>query len=1018
MFDFLKKFFGSSQQRTVQRYSKIVALVNQWDEQFKTLTDEQLRDKTAQFRDRYQKGETLDSLLPEAYAVVKNTCRRLCGTEVHVSGYNQKWDMIPYDVQVIGGIAMHKGAISEMQTGEGKTLTATMPLYLNALTGKPVHLVTVNDYLCSRDCQWAGAVLRWLGLKTGVLTNETPPHLRKEIYTSDIVYGTAAEFGFDYLRDNSMCNHIEEQVQRGYYFAIVDEIDSILIDEARTPLIISGPTPKSFQMYEELKEGVAQLVKMQRDFTNRLATESYKVLDKYLQRLDEVVQKTKAEEEAIKAACQKLWIVSKGNPQNKNLRRVKENPDFREEIDKWDLYYHLDQNKEEKANALSSLFMVVDEKGNEFEITDKGIGSWENIPGGSVDDFVMLDLGLEYGQIDATSGLSADERLEKRVALNEEDARRKERSHNIRQLLRAHLLMEKDVDYIIEEGKIVIIDEHTGRPQPGRRFSDGLHQAIEAKEGVAIQRETQTYATITLQNYFRMYEKLAGMTGTAITEANEFKEIYKLEVLQIPTYKPASRHDFNDEIYMSEREKYNAILKEIREVHEKGRPILLGTESVEVSEKLSRILKQNKIEHTVLNAKHHGSEASVIAEAGKKGAVTVSTNMAGRGTDIKLKEGVAELGGLHVVGTTRHQSRRIDRQLRGRSARLGDPGSSKFFISFEDSLMRLFASPRITALLKRFRPPEGEAISASILDRSIETAQKRVESRNYTIRKHTLEYDDVMNKQRQEIYSFRNEILGSTDLLKLSKEIIWDVTEILGSECFISRDSEGAWRPEEFREKLMEYFPVSFEKAEFDDDHASSSTFEEKAAEKISNALDLKLSHLLAKVKEKNPQADANQIGQDALRQVIIRKVDELWQDHLLMMDHLRAEVSLRTVAQKDPLQEFKHEAFRLFHALTAKLKTEIGRTLFKIEIAPAMPVFMDDILRQIHLETNRMIFDDSLPEEKVQLAEPPSKQQPETPPPSSTPLMAAPKTARNDPCPCQSGKKYKKCCGSGDALA
>lgn len=654
MFDFLKKFFGTSQERTLKRFKRMVGEVNAWEEKFQKLSDEELRHKTEEFKKRYQAGETLDQLLPEAYAVVKNICRRLCGSDVHVSGYDQKWDMVPYDCQILGAIAMHKGYISEMQTGEGKTLTAVMPLYLNALSGESVHLVTVNDYLCQRDCQWVGSILRWLGLKTGVLTNDTPQHTRKEIYGSDVVYGTASEFGFDYLRDNSMAGAKEEQVQRGFFFAIIDEIDSILVDEARTPLIISGPTPKSFQMYAQLKDGVALLVKMQRDLAGRIATETKKVLDLYLQ--SDALPKEKKELEAYREACCRLWLVNKGMPHNKVLRRAKEHPDMRAEIDKWDTHYHADQNKQEKLDKLGELFMVIDEKGNEFELTDKGIAAWAQLTGGSAEDFVMLDLGHEYATIDADLSLNEEQKLEKKLQLNEEDAKRKERSHNLRQLLRAHLLMERDVDYIIDQGKIVIIDEHTGRPQPGRRFSDGLHQAIEAKEGLEIQKETQTYATVTLQNYFRMYQKLAGMTGTAITEASEFKEIYKLDVLQIPTYKPGNRDDFNDEIYMTEREKYNAILKEINDIHGKGRPILIGTESVEVSEKLSRILRQNKIEHTVLNAKHHADEAEIIAQAGKHGAVTVSTNMAGRGTDIKLKDDVAKLGGSTSLG--RHATSR------------------------------------------------------------------------------------------------------------------------------------------------------------------------------------------------------------------------------------------------------------------------------------------------------------------------------------------------------------------------
>ncbi len=672
MFRFLKKIFGSAHDRLLNKYRKIVQDVNHWEQQFTSLTDDQLKAKTIEFRQRYQKGESLDQLLPEAYGVIKNVCRRLCGTEVHVSGYNQKWDMIPYDVQIISAIAMHYGAIAEMQTGEGKTLTAALPLYLNALSGKPVHLVTVNDYLAQRDCEWVGTILRWLGLTTGALTNNVPLEERKQIYACDVVYGTSSEFGFDYLRDNSMVMSAKDQVQRGYYFAIIDEVDSILIDEARTPLIISGPVPDSRQMYDQLKEGAAELVRRQRDLCNRWATEARKVLDLNLS--ESPIKKDKKQEEIEQEAYRKLWLVGKGTPQNKILKRAKENPDIRAAIDKWDLYYHGEQNKEEKIKALADLYIIIDEKSNEYELTDKGIGAWQAYTGGvgSTEDFIMMDISDEYIKIDENLELDEEAKIARKLAIREEDAKRKEKAHNLRQLLRAHLLMEKDVDYIIYENKIVIIDEHTGRAQPGRRFSDGLHQAIEAKEGLEIQKETQTYATITLQNFFRMYEKLSGMTGTASTEAQEFKEIYKLDVLEIPTHRPCLRTDYNDEIYMTEREKYHAILKEVKATHEQGRPILIGTESVEVSEKLSRIFKQNQLKHTVLNAKQNASEAEIVAEAGKRGAITIATNMAGRGTDIKLEPGVAEIGGLYVMGTTRHQSRRTDRQLRGRCARQGD----------------------------------------------------------------------------------------------------------------------------------------------------------------------------------------------------------------------------------------------------------------------------------------------------------------------------------------------------------
>ena len=931
MFGLLKKIFGTHQSRFLNRYWRLVPQVNAWEEKYRSLSDVQIAAKTVEFKERLAKGEPLESLLPEAFGAVKNVCRRLCGTDVHVSGYEQKWDMIPYDVQILGGIAMFYGSIAEMQTGEGKTLTASMPLYIHALTGKPVHLVTVNDYLAKRDCEWIGSIFRSLGMTVSYLTNDVPLHRRKETYASDIVYGTASEFGFDYLRDNSMSMNRNEQVQRGAYFAMVDEIDSILIDEARTPLIISGPVPESRQMYDELKEGVAHLVRIQRDSCNRLATEARKILESLhlIEENQEAPQKLgKEDEEKKKEAFRKLWLVNKGTPRNKILKRIKENPDLRQEIDNWETYYFGEQNKEEKFAALAELYMVVDERNSEYELTDKGIQAWSEFQNGSgADDFTMLDLGHEYAVIDQNGSLNEQEKMTAKIGLREDDAKRKERSHNLRQMLRAHLLMEKDIDYIVQDHKIVIIDENTGRPQPGRRFSDGLHQAIEAKEGVAIQGETQTYATITLQNYFRMYERLSGMTGTAMTEANEFKEIYKLEVLEIPTYRSCQRIDRDDEIYMTEREKYNAILKEIKEIHEKGRPILIGTESVEISEKLSRILKQNKLEHTILNAKNHAKEAEVIADAGKMGAITLATNMAGRGTDIKLKEGVRELGGLHVIGTTRHHSRRIDRQLRGRGGRLGDPGSSKFYVSFEDHLMRLFASPRMTSLLQRFRPPEGEPISAKVLNKSIETAQKRVEQRNYSIRKHTLEYDDVMNKQRKEVYAFRNELLFAEKPIEIAEDILQAVV----SHMAASHPQEKTGSPEQLTAALMNHFPVSLETADCDQD--------EKAAAKVIAAFRQKLlfqRELLVHYRPDIPDAEkAQNVLGEVIRNLMARKIDQLWQEHLLHIDHLRSDVHMRTVGQKDPLLEFKHESFALFEAFSIRLREGIARDIFRFEMVP-----------------------------------------------------------------------------------
>ncbi|MDE3045334.1 MAG: preprotein translocase subunit SecA [Verrucomicrobiota bacterium] len=957
MFGLLKKIFGTAQTRTLKKYWKLVPQVNEWEERYQKLSEEELRHKTIEFKERIANGEPVESLLPEAFGAVKNVCRRLCGTEVHVSGYNQNWDLIPYDVQIVGAIAMFNGSIAEMQTGEGKTLTASMPLYLHALTGKPVHLVTVNDYLAKRDCEWMGSIFRKLGLTVASLTNDIPPFKRKEVYACDIVYGTASEFGFDYLRDNSMAMKRNEQVQRGHYFAMIDEIDSILIDEARTPLIISGPVPESRQMYDELKEGVAHLVRSQRDWCNRLATDARRSLESLGLLEDETVvpkKLSKAEEEQKHEAFRQLWLVGKGTPRNKILKRLKENPDFRAELDKWETYYFGEGNKDEKFQRLAELFMVVDERNNEYELTDKGIQAWiEFQEGQGSEDFVMLDLGHEYSLIDNNPDLNEVQKIEAKTRLREKDAQRKERSHNLRQMLRAHLLMEKDVDYIVAENKIVIIDENTGRPQPGRRFSDGLHQAIEAKEDVEIQGETQTYATITLQNYFRLYTRLAGMTGTAMTEANEFKEIYKLDVLEIPTHRTCCRVDHDDEIYMTEREKYNALLKEIRELHEKGTPILIGTESVEVSEKLSRILRNAKMEHTVLNAKNHAKEAEIIADAGKKGAITIATNMAGRGTDIKLKEGVVERGGLAVRGTTRHQSRRIDRQLRGRSGRLGDPGSSKFFISFEDSLMRLFASPRMTSLLQRFRPPEGEPISAKVLNKSIETAQKRVEQRNYSIRKHTLEYDDVMNKQRQEVYSFRNELLNSEQPIQMAEELIDTVTTQMATPYLVQRTKE--WNPQGYAQALMNHFPVSFEERFFLDDYSTALELEKKASDKIISAFQTKLHaqrQLLSSLRPDIQEPEKLQnVLQEVVRSLMIRKLDQLWQEHLLAIDHLRADVHMRTVGQKDPLLEFKHESFKLFQAFSEHLRQAITRDLFRFELMPRPP---EQRLQQVLSEMQR----------------------------------------------------------------
>jgi len=989
MFGFLKRIFGTAQERALRKYRKTVDLINIAEEQLHPLSDLELRAKTEEFRQRHAQGASLDDLLVEAFAVVKNCCRRMIGTEIHVSGYEQKWDMIPYDVQLLGAIALHNGTITEMQTGEGKTVTAAMPLYLNAITGKPVHIVTVNDYLAKRDNEWIGSIYRNLGLTTGVLQQGMHHNERKAIYNNDIVYGTASEFGFDYLRDNSMSMTAEEQVQRGHYFALIDEVDSILIDEARTPLIISGPSAETKQLYSELQDGVAALVKRQHEECQRIALETKRTLARFVGDQKEEMKLTETEYEA----CQRLWLISKGTPHNKILKKLKENPDIRVAIDKWDLHYYKEQNKQERADALAELFIIIDEKANEYELTEKGTHSWIEA-GGNENDFVMLDLSYELLNIDEED-LPNEEKLNKKLLVQQDDAMRKERAHNLRQLLRAHLLMERDVDYIIQNQKIVIIDEHTGRMQPDRRFSDGLHQAIEAKERVPIQRETQTYATITLQNYFRMYDKLAGMTGTAITEAHEFKEIYKLSVIQIPTHKTCRRNDMNDEMYMTEREKYTAILNEVKEIHGKGRPILLGTESVEVSEKLSRLFKMNRLEHTVLNAKNHTREAEIIAMAGQEGAITIATNMAGRGTDIKLGTGVAKRGGLHVIGSTRHHSRRIDRQLRGRSGRQGDPGSSKFYISLEDPLMRLFASPALAGWLQRFRPPEGEPISAGILNKSIETAQKRVEGKHYNVRKHTLEYDDVMNKQRQEIYSFRNDLLHTTSptdlVMDLAEHMVINIATILDG----SVESE-----EQFRQKLATLAPISLHFK----DGMQPDEICQHAIEAVTCALREKLDTQYKSIEEaSNNEIDAPKLLDDMSKSIMLRALDDLWQHHLLEMDHLRSDVHIRAVGQKDPLIEFKHEAFRMFHELTNTLREHIVRALFRFQIILqsqnesfyAHPEEEESLEYTSNENAVEYTGDEEIENLPVQ------------------PIHVEAKAGRNDPCPCGSGKKYKKCCAT-----
>src|SRR4051794_12819391 len=863
----LKKILGSKNQREIRRMQPIVRSINAFDEQFKALSDDDLRAKTAAWKaeistleDPEAVARRLDEILPEAFALVKNAARRLTERKASFTVCDQPmtWNMVHFDVQLVGGMVLHRGRIAEMATGEGKTLVATLPLYLNALTGRGAHLVTVNDYLARRDAEWMGQLYTFLGLTVGCIQHDQSPDVRREQYAMDITYGTNSEFGFDYLRDNGMATTREQQVQRGYHYAIVDEVDSILIDEARTPLIISGPSTISTHQYDRWKPLVEQLVRKQTMLCNRIASEA-----------KEAFEKGEIEEGGLA-----MFKVKLGQPRNKQLLRMMEDPEKRRAIDKAELQFYQDTRKEELFALKEELFFTIDEKSQEADLSEQG-RSFMNPDDPNA--FVLPDLISEFTEIDLDPDLPTDEKDRKKTERQQVCDAQGERIHNISQLLRAYCLFEKDVQYVIEENKVVIVDEYTGRKMPGRRWSDGLHQAVEAKEGVQIDRETQTLATITIQNYFRLYQKLAGMTGTAETEASEFHDIYKLDVNVIPTNRPVARKDHNDRIYKTRREKYNAVINEIRERHGKEQPVLVGTVSVEASELLSRMLKREKIPHNVLNAKYHAQEAEIVARAGQAGTVTISTNMAGRGTDIKLGEAVPDRGGLYVIGTERHESRRIDRQLRGRCARQGDPGSSRFYVSFEDDLMRNFgAADRMTKIMERFGLEEGQELEHPWLNKSVETAQKRVEQRNYLVRKRTLDMDDVMNNQREVIYGWRNDVIDTEEPRTMIYEVIDEavpgkVREFLGT---------GASSDEPNYSGLLHWVNTTFplgltkDKAQFE-----TRTADENGGfliQRIKESYERKSSH-------EEPTA-----VKGLERYIILNAIDRLWQEHLYAMDALR----------------------------------------------------------------------------------------------------------------------------------
>ena len=1006
-------------------------------------------------------AETLDEILPEAFATVREACRRLRGTSVSVTGHELTWDMVPYDVQLIGGIQLHLGRIAEMATGEGKTLVATLPLYLNALPGRGAHLVTVNNYLARRDSQWMGHLYSWLGLSVACLDDTEPGSWdRKAAYGADITYGTNNEFGFDYLRDNMVVS-LDQRVQRPHIFALVDEVDSVLIDEARTPLIISGPVGnESDGQYAEFNGSVERLVRKQNEMVNQLVADGERAMEANDPNL----------------AALQFYKAQMGGPKNKRLMKVLQEQGVKQMVQRVELDVIADKklpvSKRSFRDLEDELLFVLDEKGHTVHLTERGL-DW--LSPDHPDTFVLPDISLLIGQIDRDSDLSAAERLERRAIVEREYATKSERLNIIHQLLRAHALYEKDVNYVVQEGQVLIVDEYTGRTMPGRRWSEGLHQAVEAKERVQVKGETQTLATITIQNYFRMYEKLAGMTGTAETEEAEFHTIYGLEVSVIPTNRPIQRDDRQDLVFKTRREKYNAIVEETRRLHELGFPVLVGTASVEASETLARMFARAGLKHNVLNAKYHQREAEIVADAGRPGAITIATNMAGRGTDIKLGEGVreakpsrvpdqdgkeidiSEIGGLHIVGSERHESRRIDRQLRGRSGRQGDPGASQFFLSLEDDLMRLFGSERIAKLMDRMGAQDGEVLTHPLITRSIEQAQKRVELQNFQSRKRLLEYDDVMNQQREVIYSLRAFALeGGEELKGEAIKMLERGVQRRVEQALATFDRVEDWDFEYVQQDLLMHYMLQ----------VPSFTSEPPATLEEAQAQAVEAVHLAfnAKIESLNQVTDeqGNGFADRLLSLVTLNVIDEKWKDHLYDLDQLRASIHYRSWGQKDPLVEYKQDAFTMFVDLMHDVANTFTERFLKAQLVfepapteafepPPMPEFLREdaprptkrynalgILEDI--PADELVIDESLDIVDAEFVEGEADssaaaedaQEPVRVVAQGTPQVigagsvrsladasagALPagweQTPRNDACPCGSGKKFKKCHGS-----
>lgn len=1017
MLSILKKFFGDKHQKDIKILEPIVDEINAIYDGLKDLSDDQLREETQKLRviinERTQElrnqiqelenklkedhstdeiqtisneldnanedldelyEDVLDEILPRAFAIVKDTCRRLVGKSWDVVGRKITWDMIPYDVQLIGAIVLHQGKIAEMATGEGKTLVATLPLFLNALTARGCHLVTVNDYLAQRDSEWMGKIFEFHGLTVGVILNTLPPDQRKKMYRCDITYGTNNEFGFDYLRDN-MTIDSDGVVQRVHNYAIVDEVDSVLVDEARTPLIISGPVESSEQKFTEIKPRVERLVRAQSSLVAKIVQDAESLMN--------------AESPDLHNAGILLLRAYRGFPKNKKLMKILSEPSNKRLMQETENEY-LREREKRMHEIDDELYFRIEEKNHSIELTEKGREFITSV-NEDIDFFVLPDLGTEISKFENNPSLTTEEIVAKKDQLYKLYAQRSDRIHTVNQLLRAYTLYEKDDEYVVsDDGKVMIVDEFTGRLLSGRRYSDGLHQAIEAKENVKVEKDSQTLATITLQNYFRLYKKLAGMTGTAETEAGEFWEIYKLDVVVIPTNRDCIREDRNDLIYRTVREKYNALMEEVEDLRKQGRPVLVGTTSVEVSETISRMLKRKGIQHSVLNAKQHQHEAEIVSNAGLRGAITIATNMAGRGTDIKLGPGVKEAGGLAILGTTRHEARRIDRQLRGRSGRQGDAGSSKFYLSLEDDLMRLFGSDRVASIMQRMGIQEGEVITHAMITRSVERAQKKVEENNFAIRKRLLEYDNVMNSQREVVYSRRKQALRGE---RLKSKILDDLREYIGE--LVNRHYDEA-DIDSIKEELIRNCLIDLQ--------ISPQEFQDLGADGLSD----KINQAAIEFYKKKEEMLSTELMANLERYAVLSVIDEKWKEHLRDMDDLKEGIGLRAYGQKDPLVEYKNEAYKLFVDMLHTIRDETIKIVFKW--FPETPEQMQqrrrasDRVVATHAATEGMgLAGDRGP---VHSGSPATAGKPQ-------PVSVGEKIGRNDPCSCGSGKKYKHCHGA-----